>query len=406
MIRTLNILTIILFAASILLQNPLLFLLAALLALVMWTTALWGRYALAGVTYTRKLGTTRMFVGEENDLWIEIVNAKPLPLAWLKANDEIPAEVQLIQADVHFTHKQTRRVLTNLLALRFYERVRKHYRLRATQRGALEFGPVQLSSGDMFGLRTQQQEFPQTDLLLVYPKVVPLTALGLPAAHPFGDAKMTRKIAEDPLRLMSAREYIAGDSPRFIHWKASARRGALQTKIFEPSAQRVTALFLDAQTVPFEYQGFVPEYLEFAITTAASIARYLLDAREAVGLYSNASRRNENKPAKLAPSQRPAQWFEILNTLAWLNYLTTTPLENYLHAELSALPFGATVIAISAVITDELLAALLEAKRAGHLVVLLTIGEEPPREIPDEIKTYWLGGRGAWENLAQLKLDA
>lgn len=404
MIRTLNWLTFVLFAASILLQNPLLFLLAALLALVMLTTALWGRYALAGVTYARKLGTTRMFVGEENDLWIEIVNAKPLPLAWLKANDEIPAEMQLVRANVHFTHKQTRRMLTNLLSLRFYERVRKHYRLRATRRGAFEFGPVQVSSGDMFGLRTQQQEFSQTDVLLVYPKVVPLTALGLPAAHPFGDANMTRKIAEDPLRLMSAREYAAGDSPRFIHWKASARRGTLQTKIFEPSAQRVSAIFLDAQTVPFEYQGFVPEYLEFAITAAASLARYLLDAREAVGLYSNASRRNENTLVGIAPSRRPAQWFEILNTLAWLNYLTTTPLANFLRAQLPALAFGATVIAISAVVTDESLAALLEAKRAGHPVALLAIGEEAPREIPDGIKTYWLGGRAAWERLVILDL--
>lgn len=405
MIRTLNLLTVILFAASILLQNPLLFLLAVLLALVMLTTALWGRYALAGVTYTRKLGTTRMFAGEENDLWVEIVNAKPLPLAWLKANDEIPAEVQVLKADVHFTHKQTRRVLTNLLSLRFYERVRKHYRLRATQRGALEFGPVQVSSGDMFGLRTQQREFSKTDLLLVYPKVVPLTALGLPAAHPFGDAKMTRKIAEDPLRLMSAREYVAGDSPRFIHWKASARRGTLQTKVFEPSAQRVSAIFLDAQTVPFEYQGFIPEYLEFAIVAAASIARYLFDAREAVGLYANASRRNESTLVGIAPSRRPAQWFEILNTLAWLNYLTTTPLANFLRAQLPALAFGATVIAISAVVTDALRAALFEANRARHPVALLAIGEEPPREISDDIRMDWLGGRAAWEKLVQLKLD-
>ncbi len=406
MIRTLNILTILLFAASILLQNPLLFLLAAMLALVMLTTALWGRYALAGVTYTRKLGTTRMFVGEENDLWVEIVNAKPLPLAWLKANDEIPAEMQWIKGDVHFTHKQTRRVLTNLLALRFYERVRKHYRVRATRRGALEFGPVQLSSGDMFGLRTQQQEFSQTDLLLVYPKVVPLTALSLPAAHPFGDAKMTRKIAEDPLRLMSAREYVAGDSPRFIHWKASARRGTLQTKIFEPSAQRVAIIFLDVQTLPARYVSFVPEYLEFVFTVAASVARALLDAREAVGLYSDAARRNENALIHIPPSRRSEQWSLLLDALAWSNYLALAQIEDVLRAELGTLPFGATLIAISAVLTDELLAALLEAKRAGHPVTLLTIGEEPPREIPDGIKTYWLGGRAAWENLAQLNLGA
>lgn len=404
MIRLLNLLTLILIAASIVLQNQLLFLLAVLLALVVLTTALWGRYALAGVTYTRKLSAARMFVGEENNLWIEVVNAKPLPLAWLKANDEFPAKVELMRGTLHFTHKQTRRMLTNLFSLRFYERVRKHYRLRATQRGALEFGPVELSSGDMFGLRTQRQEIAQTDLLIVYPKVVSLRALGLPAAHPFGDAKMTRKIAQDPLRLMGVREYASGDSPRFIHWKATARRRALQTKVFEPSAQRVSAIFLDAQTVPLQYQGFVPEYLEFAITAAASVGRYLLDAREAVGLYSNASRRNEGELTKLAPSRRPAQWFEILDTLAWLNYLTMTPLEKYLRAEMSALPFGATLIAISVVVTDELVAALLDAQRAGHPTALLAIGESAPLNVPDELRMDWLGGREAWEKLMILDL--
>lgn len=402
MIRLLNLLTLALFAASLVLQNPLLFLLAALLALVAFATALWGRYALAGVTYSRKLGAPRLFVGEETDLWVEMVNAKPLPLAWLKANDEFPAEIELQKGTLHFTHKQTRRMLTNLVSLRFYERVRKHYRVRVVQRGALEFGPVELSSGDMFGLRTQRQEIAHTDLLIAYPRVVPVTALGLPAAHPFGDAKMTRKIAEDPLRLMSVRAYAAGDNPRYIHWKATARRGALQTKIFEPGAQRVSVVFLDAQTVPFEYQGFVPEYLEFGITTAASLARDLLDTREAVGLYANASRRNENALVKIAPARRPAQWLEILEALAWLNALTTTPLANYLRAEMSALGFGVTLVVISAVVTAELVAVLLDAQRAGHPTTLIAIGESAPENIPDALQMFWIGGRAAWANLNEI----
>jgi uncharacterized protein (DUF58 family) len=403
MIRVLNWFTVVLFIASVILQNPLLFLLAVLLALIALTTALWGRYALAGVTYSRKFGSTRMFVGEENDLWIQVVNAKPLPLAWLKTNDEFPAEIELLKGTLHFTHKQTRRMLTNLFSMRFYERVRKHYRFRAKQRGALEFGPVELSSGDMFGLRTQRVEIPQTDLLMVYPKVVPVTALGLPAEHPFGDARMTRRIAEDPLRLMTVREYVAGDSPRFIHWKATARRGALQTKVFEPGAQRVAAIFLDAQTVPFEYQGFVPEYLEFGITAAASVAQYLLTARQAVGLYSNASRRNESDMVRLPPSRRPAQWFEVLDTLTWLNYLTTTPLEKYLRAEMSLLPLGATLIVISAVLSDDLVAALLDAQSAGHPVAVLALGEAAPTNVPESIQLYWLGGFKQYEKVMEFE---
>lgn len=404
MIRFLYLFTVLLFAASLFLQNALLFLLAVMLGLMALTTAVWGRYALAGVTYTRKFSAGRMFAGEEMDFWIEVVNAKPLPLAWLKADDELPDEIELIGTTLQPTHKQGRVMLRNLLSLRFYERVRKHYRLRARQRGVLEFGGAVLNSGDMFGLQTQREEIAQTDLLIVYPRVVPITALGLPAAHPFGDARMTRKIAEDPLRLMTVREYASGDSPRFIHWKATARRGMLQTKVFEPSATRVSAIFLDAQTLSGKYMSFVPEYLEYAITAAASVARFLLDGREMVGLYSNATRRNESQAVRLAPSRRPARWFEILDTLAWLNYLAMTPLERHLNAELPILPFGATIIAISAVAGEPLVTALLDAKRAGHPVVLLAIGEEPPKDVPEELQMYWLGGQEAWQELRILDL--
>jgi uncharacterized protein (DUF58 family) len=404
MTRVLNWLTVILFVASVVLQNPLLFLVAVLLALVAGVTALWGRYALAGVTYTRRLGTTRMFVGEETDLWLEVANAKPLPLAWLKVNDEFPAEMALVKGRLLRTHKESRRQLVNLLSLRFYERVRKRYHLRAQHRGALEFGPAELTSGDMFGLKTQQRLVQEIDLLIVYPKVVPITALGLPAAHPFGGAKTTRRIAEDPLRMMGVRAYAPGDSPRRIHWKATARRGTLQTKVFDPSAARVSAIFLDMNTVPIGYWGYVPEYLEFGISAAASVARFLLDAREAVGLYVNGSRRNEWNLVRLPPSRRPARWFEILDTLAWLIDLPSTRLEDYLRAEMPALSFGATVVVISAAVTDALAAAMLDLKTAGHPVALLAIGETAPTNVPEDLNTFWLGGRETYERLTQLEL--
>jgi uncharacterized protein (DUF58 family) len=404
MTRVLNWLTLILFATSVLLKVPVLFLLAALLALVALVTALWGRYALAGVTYTRRLGAKRLFVGEETDLWVEIVNAKPLPLAWLKSNDEFPVEMELVKGALQHTHKQTRRMLTNLVSLRFYERARKHYRMRAKQRGALEFGPVELSSGDMFGLKTRLQVVQHIDRLIVYPKVVPVTALGLPAAHPFGDAKTVRKIAQDPLRLMGVREYAAGDSPRQIHWKATARRGQLQTKVFEPSASLATAIFLDVQTVPYGYQGFVPEYIEYAISAAASVARYLLDRREAAGLYANGSPKGEQDLVRLPPSRRPSRWFEILDTLARLNYVSMGVMDRYLRAEMSGLPFGATIILISAVITDSLVAALLDLKRAGHPVAMIAIGEEMPPNVPNELRLYWIGGVKAYGALAEFDL--
>jgi len=76
-----------------------------------------------------------------------------------------------------------------------------------------------------------------------------------------------------------------------------------------------------------------------------------------------------------------------------------TPLDQFLRAELPTLPYGATVIAISAVAEEPLVTALLDARRAGHPVVLLAIGETPPAHVPEELQMYWLGGEEAYQKL-------
>jgi len=401
--QTLNWLTAIIFLASLILRNPLLFLLGVLLALVAGVTALWDRYALAGVTYTRRLGAQRVFVGEETDLWIEVVNAKPLPLAWLKIEDEIPDGIKISKGKVYRSYKWTRFILPNLISLRFYERVRKHYRLRAMQRGALEFGPVEMCSGDMFGFKYQERVIPDIDGLIVYPKVVPVMALGLPAAYPFGDTKTARQVSPDPLRIMGVRAYAPGDNPHFIHWKATARRRELQTKVFEPGAARASAIFLNALTVA-DQPGYIPEYFELAVTAAASVARFILDRREAVGLYANTTRLRTSGLVRLPPSRRPDRWFEILDTLAWINCLATASFERMLQAEATSLPFGAAVIAISAVTTDDMIAALLDLKRGGHPVTWLSIGKSAPEHVPDGLPMYWIGDRTTHQQLMELDL--
>ena len=113
------------------------------------------------------------------------------------------------------------------MSLRWYERVTRHYRVTGVQRGAWAFGPARLLSGDMFGFADREATLPEIDTLLVYPRLVPLIALGLPSDRPFGDFRAMRRLAEDPLRLNGTRDYVAGDSMRHVHWKASARRTAL-----------------------------------------------------------------------------------------------------------------------------------------------------------------------------------
>ncbi len=388
------------FVMALWLREPLLALLALLLALLAGLTWLWDRYALTEVTYARRLGASRMFVGEETSLTIEVVNAKPLPLAWLKAVDEFPDEMTLKRGYLGHSFKRNRRLLTNLLALRFYERVRKQYQVRALRRGVLEFGPVTLHAGDLFGFRQQERVLRQVDELIVYPRIVPMPALGLQAAHPFGDATTRRRISDDPLRITGARPYVPGDNPRFLHWKATARRGELQTRTFEPGASSRVAIFLDVQTVR-GMPGIVDSYLEYAITAAASVAHDLLERREAVGLYVNTWRRKTSELVRLPPSRRPDQGRAMLDALARVLDVATVGFDRFLQVELPGLPFGAAVIAVCALPDTKIYAALLDVQRAGHPAWLLVVSDHEPVDVPDALRWTWIGGSQAFARLGE-----
>ena len=152
--------------------------------IIVFTSWLWGRYCLAGVSYARRFTTDRLFPGEETDFWIEVINAKPLPLTWLRAEDEIPAGLAIA---VIPTIASQRRVLTNLFSLRWYERVRRRYRLKGELRGAFDLDPALVTSGDLFGFRQRRAAIGSRQTVLVYPKIVAIDRLGLPPARPLGD---------------------------------------------------------------------------------------------------------------------------------------------------------------------------------------------------------------------------
>ncbi|OUC09840.1 hypothetical protein RY27_00420, partial [Litorilinea aerophila] len=171
---------------SILLRHELLFLITVILALLAATSALWARYCLHAVSYRRHFDHTRLFFGEETYFYLEVVNAKILPLPWLRIDDEIPAALDVAQITRDEEEPTERRRMVTTLSLRWYERVTRRYRIRGTRRGVWHFGPAQLRSGDIFGFEIRRKSLDTIDRVVVYPRMVPVTQLGLPAHHPLG----------------------------------------------------------------------------------------------------------------------------------------------------------------------------------------------------------------------------
>jgi uncharacterized protein (DUF58 family) len=389
---------------SLIMRYNVLFLFVLLLALASAAVVLWSRYCLHSVTYRRRLKDERIFQGEETELIIEVTNAKPLPLAWLGLSDRFPQGLTLVTGRLATVEEEKENVssLYDLLALRWYERVQRRHRVRGNQRGAYWFGPASLTSGDLFGFDTQYKRVEERDRLVVYPKIVPVRELGLPFEQPAGEFKAQRRIIEDPLRMATVREYVPGDSVRYIHWKNSARLNQLQTKIFDPSSNPTLVIFCDLQT-DFRPYNFVPEYLELVITSSASIAIHALHMRQAVGLYVNGGPPGAGHWTTVPPGRSPGQGTQILDALAPLVGFRMIPLYQLLRRSMPALPHGSTVLVVTAQATEKLYVSLLNVRDAGHPVVLLTVGDQKP-DVPGTFTTFHLGGRDAWHHLEALEL--
>ncbi len=373
---------LLLLAALVLRSGPLALLGAGLLVAAL-TVGLWGRYALRGVTYRRHLGEQRAAFGEELPFSVEIDNRKLLPLPWLEADDSLPVGLELVGRTLRPERGTGRALLRQVLSLGWFERVRLRYRLRCGARGAFTLGPVRLASGDPFGFAAREVHLGALDRLLVYPKVLPLSALGLPSRHPFGDGPDRRRLFDDPARLAGVRPYVPGDSPRHIHWKASARQQALQTRVYEPTTSHTLMLYLNlASFEGYWWAALNRDLLELSIVAAASVASWGLEQGYHVGLATNGSPAGGGDEIGIAPAAGAQHLVRLLEALARVSQFARTPLEGMLRRDRTRLPWGTTVVVVTAVLSPTILEALDALRGGGHAPAVLHVGGKSPPAFP------------------------
>jgi uncharacterized protein (DUF58 family) len=228
--------------------------------------------------------------------------------------------------------------------------------------------------------------------LIVYPQVLPLAALGFPPKEPFGEVKASSRIFEDPSRPIGVRDHQPQDSFRHVHWKATARRQELQAKVYEPTTSHNLVIFLNVATFARHWQGVSPALLERAIALAASVASHGFEQRFQVGLVANGSIPHSDQPIKVLPSRRPDQLARLLEALAAVTSFATSSIESLLLAESSRLPWGATLVVVTTVVTEEILSALVQLRDSGRRLVLVSLEEELELPLPrvSGILTYHL----------------
>lgn len=365
------------------------FVMAACLVTVIPIAWLWSRAALRGLTYEREFDTEYAFPCETVRMTIRVTNRKLLPLSWLEITDRVPTPLPLVGGELRPTHLPEMMQLNIVLSLRWYERVHRQYNLMCTKRGIYWLGPVTFRSGDIFTLFETQEDRPLRNRLVVYPQVWTFEELGWPSKDPFGDRKARQRLVEDPLRTRGIRDYHPEDGWRYVHWKATARRGELQVRMLEPTASLSLVIFLNIATFRYHWQGVIPDLLERLIGVTGSIAIWALDQKYKVGLIANGSFPLSDQPIRVPAGRSPGQRAVLLEALAALGSVAMSPIHDLLQWESPGLPWGATLVVVTAIVTDPLLAVMLRLRDAGRQVVLVSLSEELPA-VPKGIVVYHL----------------
>jgi uncharacterized protein (DUF58 family) len=159
------------------------------------------------------------------------------------------------------------------------------YAVRTLRRGDGVFGDVHLRIAGPLGLAWKQRREGRANSVRVVPGVLEVKRyrlLGMRNRLREAGFRSVRQRGEGGA-FESLREYVRGDDPRNLDWKASARRGGLIVRQFEMERRQNVVIAIDAGRLMTQKVG-ERERLDYALTAALLLADVAGVHDDAVGL--------------------------------------------------------------------------------------------------------------------------
>lgn len=351
------------------------------LLIILVVNALWAGFSLVGVDISRISRISRKQVGEIFNENFEVNNRSLIPKIWLKITDRaalsgVAGSRIITWLGSHQTHAY--------LAYSLLE-----------NRGWFTLSPTTIESGDIFGLFLVRKSFTSYSRLLVIPNTFDIQ--GFPA--PFGSLPGGRALRQKSLEVTpyaaGVREFVPGDPLKRIHWPSSARKQKLIVKEFEKDPLAEVWIFIDAQAemhvkatnmealgtreywwVKYSWIKKAPEYTlppdteEYAISIAASLAKYYIQQSREVGLVS------AGQNYSILPAERgERQLGKILETLAVVQAKGEVPFWHIVSSQISHLARGTTLILITPSSDEKLLTVVMDLIQRGLMPVVILIDQ-------------------------------
>lgn len=340
----------------------LLYLFTGAIAFGLW----WSRRSLASLQFKRKFNR-HVFLGEPVKVQLEIMNIGWLPVPWVRIHEGLPVELS--------GPDSFQRVIT----LAPHDEMIFEYEFNARRRGYFPIGPLFFTSSDILGLGAADlRREGEAEYLTVYPKIIPLTNINFPSNSPMGTLRHHQPIFEDPTRIMGKRDYIAGDSLRRVDWKSTAITGRMQVKIFEPSIALETVIFLNLNNDDYHYKSKIAS-TELAIVIAASMANWVIERQQSVGLVVNGNSPvdPDGEPLFILPRQGRGHLVKLLEILARIQVDNRPNFEECIRRKRFHLPWGTTLTIITGNADQQLLNELFQVRKSGLNPNLILTGPVP-----------------------------
>ncbi len=352
----------------------------------------------------RKPNLKEIDIGETVPVSVSIGNRGSIPIPWVLVEDYQPE--QYLQSRPPRLQIEGKRQRITLLWGNSQKILR--YEITPRMRGFYQFGPLVLEGGDLFGLYRRFRVAAAPQFLMVYPKIVPLEGYDLASRRPIGEIRLTHRLFEDPTRIAGVRAYQAGDPMNRVHWRTTARLGALHCKVYEPSTIAGATIILDFHQDSFHVRG-EPYRSELAVTTAMSLANAVYQMGQQIGFICNGRDAAERirlegwdtekddgvadfltrrlalaeaaqdegnsrlQPVVVSTRRGPEQLQLLRETMARLELNDGLELPDLIDEAESHLPRDATIIAILSQVTPAFAIALSALRQRGFAVEIILI---------------------------------
>jgi len=258
--------------------------------------------------------------------------------------------------------------------------------LRCVRWGAYRVGRVHLRAHDPFGVFKHETAIDRRQALKVYPTQEAVRSLLRPAeTQVFSGNHVARQKAEG-IEFADIRQFVAGDRIKHVNWRATARRGELWVNEHHAERNADVVIFLD---VFAEARRGGRSTLDPALRAAASLAARYLRQRDRVGFVSFGGTINW-----LLPATGARQLYRIVDAMLDTQIILSHAWRDLVVIPRRTLPPQALVLALTPLLDDRAVTALLDLRARGFDLVVIEISpiafvSRPRGEIQEVADRLW-----------------